>query len=470
MPAQSDTNPFAANPWACLAVSATGTFMATLDGGIVNVALPVIAHDFSVNIPLVQWVISAYLLTISCLLPVFGHLGDMTGRKSKYRLGFALFALASAMCGLAGSIWLLILARAVQAVGAAMLMANGPAIVVMSFPGPQRGRALGMVGMVVSLGSLAGPAAGGALLGLLGWPWLFYINVPIGLFGVYLAERLLPDDSRESRADFDYLGTGIYSVGIISLLLAVSHGGEWGWDSWPTLCFACSAAILLPVFLLRQTKLAHPVIDLALFRIRSLAVGNLTSMLSFMGLFANTIMLPFFLVRVAGLSPGRTGLLMAVLPLVMAVAAPLSGYFSEKISPALLTGLGLLITSAALYSQSNLAATSGQLRVALGQGALGLGLGTFIAPNNNAVLGSAPRSKAGVAGSLMALVRNLGMVCGIALATAMFEGYRSGALAAGAVEQAAFLRGFRAALCAGAVLTGLGGLLAFVRGPRPDNH
>lgn len=457
------TNPFAAKPWACLCVSATGTFMATLDGGIVNVALPSIAHGFQADLPLAQWVVSVYLLVISCLLPAFGRWGDMSGRRAKYRTGFALFAAASALCGLAPNIGWLIAARGLQAVGAALLMANGPAIVVLSFPGPERGRALGMIGMVVSLGSLAGPAVGGWIMGNWGWPAIFYVNVPVGLLGVYLAHTVLPDDRKVSADRFDFRGSGLYAAGIVALLLAVSHGGEWGWTSPLTAGLVGIAALSLVFFFRRQGRIPNPMIDLSLFRIRALAMGNLASLCSFMGLFSNTILLPFVLIRIMGRTPGEAGLLMAILPMAMVVSTPLSGLLSEKTSHALLTGLGLFIVAAALYSQTTLAATDGFWRVAYGQIALGLGFGLFMAPNNNAVLGSAPRSKSGVAGSLMAMVRNLGMVCGIALASSVFEGFHSAALARGATESAAFLLGFKAALHTGAAVTMVGALLAFAR-------
>ena len=435
-------NLFQTKPWACLAVSATGTFMATLDGGVVNVALPVVAQQFSAQVPQAQWVVSAYLLAISCLLPAFGRLGDMYGRRGAYRLGFLVFAASSALCALAPGIWELVGARVAQAVGAALLMANGPAIVVMSFPGNKRGRALGMIGMVVSLGALAGPALGGLLMGVWGWPMLFLINVPIGLAGAYLSHTILPDDRHKTLAPFDIAGAALYALGMVSLLMAVGHGGQWGWSSPATLGSGLLAGGALGLFLRRQAISKSPLIDLSLFRIRALAMGNLASLCCFMAIFANIILLPFLLTHIAGFSPAQTGLVLAMHPLVMAFTAPLAGLTSERVSPALLTALGLTAVAAALYSQAFLGPSTTMARACLGQAVLGLGVGVFMSPNNSAVLGSAPLAKSGVAGSLMSLVRNLGMVCGVALATAVFEHFRQAAELAGAVEQQAFLAGF----------------------------
>lgn len=463
MTANTTGNPFSARPWQCLGVAATGTFMATLDGGIVNVALPVIAGEFGADLPFAQWAITIYLLVIACLLPAFGRLGDMTGRRKKYRLGFLIFTLASALCGTATGMWGLIIGRAVQAVGAAFLMANGPAIVVMSFPGPERGRALGMIGMIVSLGSLAGPTLGGFLVAWLGWPSIFYVNLPIGLLGMYLAHRVLPDDSREAGVPFDLPGAVLYAFGIVFLLVSITHGGRWGWGNPGTV--ACEAAALagLGLFLRRQATAAHPVVDLSLFRIRALAVGNLASLLTFMALLINAVMMPFFYTRICGLSPDKAGLVMAVLPLVMAFVAPVSGFASEKISHAWLTGVGLLICAAGLSSQTWLAAQDGMLRLALGQAALGAGFGMFLSPNNNAVLGSAPRSKSGVAGSLMALVRNLGMASGIALSAAVYEAVSVKAFASGLTALESFRAGFDATLTTAAMLALAGAAASLFR-------
>lgn len=446
-------NQYSARPWPCLAVSATGTFMATLDGGIVNVGLPAIAHQFGAELPFAQWVITVYLLVIACLLPVFGRLGDMRGRRSIYRTGFLIFTVASALCGFAPGIWWLIAGRALQGLGAAMLMANGPAIVVQSFPGPQRGRALGMIGMVVSLGSLTGPSLGGLLVGTLGWPSIFYVTVPVGFAGMILSARVLPDDKRPALHPFDFIGSLLYAVGVVFLLVAITHGGRWGWTTPGTLACVLAAVVGLGLFLRRQAAVAYPLLDLSLLRIRALCMGNIASLLAFMSLLTNAVMLPFFLVRVSGFSSQQAGMIMAALPLAMTFVAPVSGLLSEKLSHALLTGLGMAITSGALYSQTLLTASSGMWRCALGQAAMGVGLGMFLSPNNNAVLGSAPREKSGLAGSLMALVRNLGMVSGIALATAVYEAFHTRALTAGLGEQAAFVSGFDAALTCAAMLS-----------------
>jgi len=465
MMASSPENPYAGKRWACLCVSATGTFMSTLDGTIVNVALPTIAARFHAALPTAQWVLTSYLLTIVCLLPVFGRLGDMTGRKRKYFLGFFLFALSSALCGAAPSLSFLVAGRALQAVGAALLMANGPAIIMMSFPGPERGRALGMLGMVVSLGSLAGPALGGFLVGALGWSSIFYVNVPIGILGMILVWRILPADKHPSAERFDFFGAALYVVGIISLVMGITRGGSFGWMNPRTLGAWALAFVALTLFTRSQLKAKHPVVDPSLFRIRALTVGNIASFLSFMALLTNAFMLPFFLTRVAGFPPMRVGFIMAAQPLAMAFVAPFAGLASERTNHALLTSVGMALAACGLYSQTFLTAHSGLAHFLVNQCLLGVGFGIFVAPNNNAVLGSAPQAKSGIAGAIMSLVRTLGMVTGIAVASAVYEAKSGGALTMGLGDAASFSRtGFDAAMIVAAVLAVLGILVSLARG------
>ncbi len=435
--------------------------MATLDSGIVNVALPTISEGFGANLPSAQWIISGYMLTISCLLPLFGRMGDIMGRRFTYRLGFLLFALASALCGLAPTLWSLVASRVLQGVGAAMLMANSPAVIMDAFPGSQRGRALGFMGTVVALGTLCGPSLGGLIMHWTGWRALFYITVPVGLIGCYLA-RLLPASAPgRPRPRFDLPGAALFALGVTSLLLGLTHGREWGFSSTREgLCLGISL-LAWCLFVLRERSTPEPMLDLSLLGYWPFLSGNLASMLSFMALFSNAILLPFYLQTEMGLTTARVGLLMAVLPLAVCFVAPLSGWFSERVNAALLASGGLTLSCTGLLLQSGLTLSSPLWRVALGQAVIGLGIGVFQSPNSNSVLSSAPRDKSGQAGGILALVRNLGVVCGITLAVAAFEFFKGGADAAADPE--VFFHGFQAALRLGACLAFIGALISFKR-------
>ncbi len=449
--------------WRAFSVAASGTFMATLDSGIVNTALPTVAHDFGASLPEVQWTVSAYFLVISCLLPLFGRMGDMYGRRRMYSLGFLVFTASSMLCGAAPNLLALIAARVLQGVGAAMLMANGPAIIMGAFPGATRGRALGIIGMIVALGSLAGPGLGGLLIQGFGWRCVFYVNLPIGLAGLWLTRRFLPPVERLHDETLDLAGAGLFAVAMTGLLLAMTHGRDWGWTSPLVLGCLGLAVVAFPCFVLWERRTDHPMIDLSLFGIWPFLSGNIVAFLAFMSMFSNAILLPFYLQQQLHLSPLLTGIVLSTLPLAMAVTSPASGYLSERVNFATLTSVGLAVISAGLFGQSLLLPDTPLWRVFLGQAVIGLGVGIFMSPNNNSVLTSAPQDKIGLVGGFLALVRNVGMVSGIAAAITVFGVAQGQAAASGLGSQDAFIAGFRAALTAGAVFSGLAGCLSFYR-------
>jgi EmrB/QacA subfamily drug resistance transporter len=440
-------------------VAATGTFMATLDSGLVNVALPTIAQDFGAALPAAQWVITGYMLAISCLLPLCGRAGDILGRRSVYRLGFLIFALASALGGAAPSLGMLVASRVLQGMGASLLMANSSAVILEAFPGVEKGRALGFVGLVVAVGTLSGPSLGGIIMHATGWRFLFYLTVPVGLAGMFLA-RLLPASARQGpRPSFDLPGAGLFALGLTGLLLALTHGRDWGLAS-PRLAASLGLGLLAwLLFWLRERSVPEPMLDMKLLSHWPFLSGNLASMLSFMALFSNAILLPFYLQNQRGMPTSRVGLIMAAMPLAVGFTAPFSGWFSERVNQALLASGGLTLSCTGLLLQSGLTLSTPLWRVLLGQAVIGLGIGLFQSPNNNSVLSSAPRDKAGQAGGIMALVRNLGVVCGVSLAVAAFELFRGGDQA----DPAAFFGGFSAALRLGALLALCGAVLSFRR-------
>lgn len=410
--------------WFVLATVSIGTFMSTLDSSIVNVALPTISGQLHSDLSILQWTVSAYLLTISSLLPVFGRTADLLGRKKVYSFGFLVFTLGSALCGFAPNIWFLIGTRVIQAVGGAMLMANSAAIITAIFPFQERGRALGLTGTVVALGSLTGPALGGILIGLASWRSIFYINLPIGIIGYLAALYILPaDQPRKAEDRFDFTGAALFTAGMISLLLAISNGEDWGWSSLPILLGITLGLVLLIGFVINERKVHHPMIELSLFRNRPFVIGNLSGWMCFVAMFANTMLLPFYLQQILNYTPSQVGLLMTAFPIMMAVVAPLSGHASDRFGPLILTSSGLAICGLGLFYYSTLTATAHFYQVIPGALLLGLGSGMFNSPNNSSVMSSVPVQKLGLAGGINSLVRNLGMISGIALSVSLFEAW-----------------------------------------------
>lgn len=456
------------SPWMIFVVTMLGTFMATLDSSIVNVALPVISSNFGADLAKIQWVVTAYLLTISSLLPIFGRAGDMFGRRRIFSLGFLVFTIGSIACSAADSVWLLVGARVLQALGASMLMSNAPAIVASAFPGKERGRALGMTGTVVALGSMSGPSIGGLVVGSWGWESIFYINIPIGILAFLAGQFVLPHDKEHSREKFDFIGAGLFAAGMFLLLLALSEGHEWGWTSIHILIVLVAAISALTAFVYYETKTGNPMIDLSLFKCWPFSAGSLAGLFSFMAMFTNTMLLPFYLHSIMGLSPMQIGILITPFPLIMGITAPISGYLSERISAIYLTSCGLTITLIGLMYLTTLNADAALVQVAIAQAVMGLGNGLFQSPNNNSVLSSVPISKVGLASGINALVRNVGMVSGIASAVSVFESRQRQILdniLMPTAEQSvnAFLVAYHTALTVGACFAGIGLLISLSR-------
>nr|WP_238357802.1 MFS transporter [Cohnella zeiphila] len=397
-----------------------GTFMSTLDGSIANVALPTMSQELSAPIHLIQWVLTAYLLTICATLPIMGKLSDLLGRTRVYLFGFLLFAFGSALCGMSHTLGFLIFSRIVQALGAACLMSNSQAIVAETFAKGDRGRALGIIGTVVSLGSLTGPGIGGILVDRFGWPTIFWINVPIGALAFLAGLVFLPKDSGRKREPFDYAGSGLFIVGMTAFLYILSNAQDWGWASAAVLAGGAGSLAVFACFYLWERRVRYPMLDFTLYRIPAFAVGNLTALLVFAANFFTTVMLPFYLQNVLGLTPESTGYFMMVYPITMAVVAPMSGFLSDKMGSKLLTTLGLAVTIGGFLCLTTVSANENRIALVSFLVLFGLGSGLFQSPNNASIMGAVPLPKLGSAGGLNALARNVGMVLGTSVSVSIY--------------------------------------------------
>jgi EmrB/QacA subfamily drug resistance transporter len=458
--------------WLIFGVVGTGTFMSTLTASIVNVALPPITTALHSNIATAQWVVTAYLLVITSLLPLMGRLGDVLGRSKLFGYGFAGFTAASLLCGTASSIGMLTAFRVLQAIGASVLMANAMAIVTSFFPPNERGKVLGMIGTIVALGSLCGPGLGGLLVEAFDWHAIFFVNIPVGVLGYAGARLILPVDRERRQETIDYLGAALFAAGMASLLLALNNGTEWGWLSLMTLGCILFSLVLFVLFIRYEKRVAQPMLELSIFKNRDFSTGNLAGLLSFMAMFSSSLLVPYFLHDIMAFSPGKIGLIMSAFPLVMAVVAPLSGMLSDKVGPVALTTSGLGVLAAGLVITANLQAGSGLWLILASQALMGLGNGLFQSPNNNSVMSAVEPRQLGVAGGINALARNFGMVCGTALAVAILEHQRMVSLSGlsqptPAQQAAAFMDGYQAALFVGAGLAVAGMLISCKRAGKP---
>ncbi|MGD8466739.1 MAG: DHA2 family efflux MFS transporter permease subunit [Anaerolineae bacterium] len=406
--------------WYVMAAVAMGIFLATIDGSIVNVALPTLTREFGAEFAVVQWVVLAYLLAVTTLMLSVGRLGDMIGKKPLYATGFVVFTAGSVLCGLSPTIYWLIGFRVLQAIGAAMMMALGMAIVTEAFPRSERGKALGLSGSMVSVGIVIGPVLGGLLIGALSWHWIFYVNLPIGIVGTWMVLRFVPNLKPPGEQRFDLLGAVTLFICLMALLMALTLGQQVGFtDAWVVGLLA-SSLIFLVAFLTLERRIQEPMIDLGLFRNRLFNINLVTGFVTFISLSGTIILMPFYLENVLGYDPQAVGFLLAIVPIAVGITSPISGTLSDRFGTRPITVIGLSILLLGFLAVSTLSTDTTSLGYVLRFLPIGIGVGVFQSPNNSAVMGAVPPQRLGVASGLLSVTRTLGQTTGIAALGALW--------------------------------------------------
>ncbi len=462
--------------WWVMAPVAMGTFLSTIDGSIVNVALPTLARELHAPFAAVQWVVLSYLLTLVTLMLGAGRLADMFGKKPLYLAGFVIFTLGSVACGMSPGIGWLIGARVLQALGAVLLMALGAALVTEAFPPAERGKAMGLIGLMVSIGLVSGPTLGGLVLGFAPWRGIFFVNLPLGILGIAMVARFVPNTPAPARQRFDFRGALCLFSMLLGFLLAITLGPKLSFGSPLVLGGFGFSAVALWLFLRTEQRVAEPMLDLSIFSDPRLATNVVTGFMTFVASSGLIFLLPFFLQDLQGRSPKEAGLLLVVSPVAMGLAAPVSGWLSDRVGtrPVALFGLVTLVVGYLLAGTLQLSTS------AFGYVArvfwLGLGMGIFQAPNNSAIMGSVPKERLGVASGLISFTRTLGQVTGIGLMGAFFahrvHGLAHGTLRdvmdANAADQLQGMRGTVHAAAAWLLVASLIAAFAYRRERRTD--
>ncbi len=424
--------------WFVLVAVAMGIFLGTIDGSIVNVALPTLAMEFDTSFGVVQWVSLGYLLTQATLTLGFGRLGDMVGKKRIFTAGFAVFTVFSVLAGLAPTVQLLILARVLQAVGAAMIFALGFAITTEAFPPSERGRALGINGAMVSLGVIVGPVLGGLLIDLASWRWIFLVNLPIGILGTITAIRFVPATMPRAQQSFDWFGAGAFFVAFISLLGSLTYGQEAGFASPVVMAGLVVSVMAFAVFVAIERRVAHPMVDLGLFANPTLSVNLVTGFLQFVGIAGLLVLLPFYLESTLGFTTRETGMLLASVPVTLGILAPFSGALSDRLGTRPVSVAGLIVslvgfTLAAIFLDLETTAV-GFVLVGL---VIGAGIGLFQSPNNSAILGAVPAHRLGITSGMLTINRISGQIVGIAVMGTIWATRTTAYAGGGTAESAA---------------------------------
>ena len=404
---------------------AIGTFVSVLDQTGVNLALPRIADHFDATIPSVQWVSLGYALTTGSLLLPMGRLSDMVGRKRVYVSGFALFVLGAILAGLSSALIALVLFKVLQGVGSAMIQSNGMAIVTSTFPASQRGKMIGLFMTVVGMGAITGTVVGGAVVGLLGWRYLFLMGAPLGAASLVAALVALEgrsadaEDRVEGAGGFDWLGAVLSSSTLALFLLTMTNAHRVGWGSALVIAGFVVAESLFVAFIWWERHAQNPMLALDLFKRRVFAFGTTASFLTFLPGTSVFFLMPFYLQGVLRYSAAETGLIMAPTALCFAVAGPIAGRLSDAYGTRRFTLLGLLALGGSLLALSRLGTDASLGIVVAALVGQGLGMGLFFSPNASAVMSSVDRSRYGIVTAYLNMIRNVASVTGIAMTTAI---------------------------------------------------
>ncbi|KVT66836.1 multidrug MFS transporter [Burkholderia ubonensis] len=403
--------------WAIVCV-ALGITLAVLDGAIANVALPTIAHDLRASDAASIWIVNAYQLAVTITLLPLASLGERIGYRRVYIAGLALFTAASLGCALAGSLPTLAVMRVIQGFGAAGIMSVNAALVRMIYPTSMLGRGLSINAMVVALSSAVGPTVASAVLSVAPWPWLFAINVPIGIAAVLGSLRALPANPLHD-APYD-IPSALMNACVFGLLIMAVDGLGHGEHAAYVAAELAVALVVGWFFVKRQLSQPAPLLPVDLMHIPLFALSICTSIASFTSQMLAFVALPFWLQHSLGFSQVQTGLYMTPWPLVIVVAAPLSGVLSDRYSAGMLGGIGLALFAAGLLSLAMIGAHPDSVDIAWRMALCGAGFGLFQSPNNRAILSSAPRSRAGGAGGMLSTARLTGQTLGAALVALIF--------------------------------------------------
>ena len=409
-----------------------GQCIVGLDQRAMTVALPTLAQAFNTPFTTIQWAILVYDLVLVGLIITMGRLGDLFGRRRFYTLGFVIFVIASAICGLTQSTGQLIFFRAVQALGGSMIAANGRAIVSVHLPQEQRGRALGLTSTAFHIGFLTGPALGGFLIDSIGWRWIFYINLPFSLAGAYLAWKVVPETRTASSTatksqPIDVAGALLLLVTNGLFIYAIDQLPRVGWRH-PTFLITLGLALIAAIFLLRtEARAPSPILTLSMFRNRQFSSGIASLFLIAATLSAINFLLPFFLQNLLGYSPSQVGWIIVADSVIIMGMAPIAGALSDRLGSRLLCTIGVAVIAVAQIFLATLNLQSSLLRIMLPLVIWGIGWALFNAPNQSSILGAVSQERIGAAAGMIATTARAGGAMGVALSATLFGYLLAGA-------------------------------------------
>lgn len=461
--------------WWALSATSMGMFMAVLNDTTLLVALPTLIRVLHMSSLLAIWVMLSYMVTQTVLVLTVGRFSDMYGRKRWYVAGFALFTAASLAAGFASNGVVLLVIRAIQAIGGSLVMGNSTAIVADAFPRKQLGLALGINSIVIALGMVLGPVLGGLLVTLLNWRWVFWFNVPVGIIGTLWAARQLHDVTKPVAGQhIDYWGNLSYMLSVLGTLIAITWGGIEGWRSPVVLTGLMTAAVGFIVFIRWEQVVKDPLLKLPLFRIRAFAMGNLSNLFIAMARGAIVLLFIFYFQGARGENALQAGISVIPMAIAMGVVAPVSGWLADRIGARVLATAGAAVMGISLIGFSaTISLTTPYPVIAFWLLVAGAGNGLFNSPNTSAIMGSVIPQDRGIAAGTRTMLLNtgnvfsIGMVLALVAATvppavmlAIFSGQPA---SVGALSLTSFLHGLSLAFSAMALMAFVSAALSFLR-------
>ncbi len=399
--------------WIALSVTTVGIFMSGLDQSIVVVGLPTVLQYLHADIVHGIWIITGYKLMMTILAVILGRLADMYGRVRLYNLGFAIFTIGSLLCALSRTGEQLVIFRFLQGAGAALIAVNSVAIITDAFPQNELGKGLSLNIMAANLGAISGYTLSGIMITYFGWQSIFWINVPIGIFGTVWGYMRLKEISRQPVGQkFDYAGSALYCIGLATILLALTIGDPTSARNLTIL--ACGVAFFIAVIFV-ELRQKYPTLDLSLFKIRLFAAGSTASFMNALAFNCGPFLRSLFLQLVLGYSAAKTGILLIPMEIVIFVVSPISGRLADRYGGQILSTIGLLFNAAALFWFSTLNEHSSYSAILISLFLLGLGMALFASPNVTSVMGSVPPEKRGVANGIRMTINQTAGVMSVPL-------------------------------------------------------
>ncbi len=449
--------------WWTLASVSFALFMIMLDNTVVNVALPAIQRDLGIEVAELEWVVTGYALSFAVLMLTGGKLADMFGRRRVFLIGLAVFTFSSLLCGLAGSAELLISARVLQGVGAAFMMPATLSIITATFPARERGAALGIWAGVSAMALAIGPLVGGLITEHIGWNWIFYINVPVGLVGLVAARLIIresKDTSHEQRLDIPGLVTS--GVALFALVYALIEANSRGWTSPLILGLFALAAVAGTAFVLLELHQRLPMFDMTLFRDSTFVGANTVALLVSLAMFGVFFFISLFMQNILGYSAVRAGAAFLPMTLLIILVAPVAGKASDRLGSRWLMTAGMTLVGCSLLVFAQLQPDSSYWALLPGMLLGGVGMATTMTPMTAAALSSVPVDKAGVGSGMLNTFRQVGGALGIAVMGAILASGSNSALADGSSMVDAFMNGLHHALYVAAAIAFAAAVTALV--------